>query len=148
MLLGRPARTGGGPALSNNRRFLRICVIERLLHPAALAICDVVSNLLCIIWQINSRFHGSRFRAILLVSRLVVYSFGSIFKRLCFDSFELMQCGLYSQYNHNTEDLPTSLRNTIPYRFQNKSKYFLTIYGWYPHQWSWHLGSGNKFFSV
>jgi hypothetical protein len=42
----RPTETGGDLALPNNRKFLRMLVIERSLHCATFAICDVVSLLL------------------------------------------------------------------------------------------------------
>ena len=39
----QPTETGGDLALPNNRKFLRMLVIERSLHCASFAICDVVS---------------------------------------------------------------------------------------------------------
>jgi hypothetical protein len=62
MLGGRPARIGGDLALPNNRIFLQIFAIERSLHFAALAICDVVKFPLHIIWTMNLRCDGSEFR--------------------------------------------------------------------------------------
>jgi hypothetical protein len=39
----RPTETGGHLALPNNRKILRMLEIERSLHCATFAICDVVS---------------------------------------------------------------------------------------------------------
>ena len=43
MLSGGPGGIVGELGLLNNRMFLRILVLERSLHFASLAICDVVS---------------------------------------------------------------------------------------------------------
>jgi hypothetical protein len=43
MLSCRPTETGGDLALPSNRKFLRMLVMERSLHRATFAICDVVS---------------------------------------------------------------------------------------------------------
>lgn len=66
MLGGGPGGIVGELGLPNNRIFLRMLVIERSLHFASLAICDVVSLfLLLIMCKIMLRCQGLRFRAIL-----------------------------------------------------------------------------------
>lgn len=60
MLRRRPTRVGGALTFPNRRRLLLMLIIERLLHSAALAICEVVSNLLDIMfWTISSLERGS-----------------------------------------------------------------------------------------
>lgn len=56
----------GELGLPNNRMYLRMLMIERSLHFASLAICDIVSLfLLLIMCIIMLRWEGLRFRAIL-----------------------------------------------------------------------------------
>jgi hypothetical protein len=50
MLRRRPTRVRGALAFSNRRRLLLMLIMERLLHSAALAICEVVSDLLDIMF--------------------------------------------------------------------------------------------------
>ena len=80
MLGGGPGGIVGELGLPNNLMFLRTLVIERSLHFASLAICDVVSLFLLIIMcTIILRCHGFRFRAILQhFRRLIVVWFGTL----------------------------------------------------------------------
>jgi hypothetical protein len=65
MLRRRPTRVEGALTFPNRRRLLLMLIIERLLHSAALAICDVVSDLLDIMCWIISCFKRESLRAML-----------------------------------------------------------------------------------
>jgi hypothetical protein len=56
MLRRRPTRVGGALTPPNWRRLLLMLMMERLLHSAALAICEALSDLLNIIVSIISSF--------------------------------------------------------------------------------------------
>ena len=60
MLRRRPTRVRGALTFPNRRRLLLMLIMERLLHSAALAICETVSDLLKIMfWIISSLERGS-----------------------------------------------------------------------------------------
>jgi hypothetical protein len=60
MLRRRPTRVRGALTVPNRRRILLMLIIEHLLLSAALAICEVVSDLLDIMfWIISSWERGS-----------------------------------------------------------------------------------------
>lgn len=65
MLRRRPTRVGGALTFPNWWRLLRRLMIERSLHSAASAICDVFSDSLSIISRIISSFEGGSLGAIL-----------------------------------------------------------------------------------
>lgn len=60
MLRRRSTRVGGALTFPNRRRLLLMLIMERLLHSAALAICEAVSDLFKIMfWVISSLERGS-----------------------------------------------------------------------------------------
>lgn len=74
MLRRRPTRVDGDLTFPNKRRLLRILIIERWLHSAAAAICDVFKDPLYIMSRILSSLEGESRGAICAGSLEVDYS--------------------------------------------------------------------------